>query len=414
MLFKDLKEREGFQINLIKETLSCCKNTEIYKNKDLLHSITTKEDLSSIPFTTKEDLRKHYPFGTLATDFENIIETHMSSGSTGKPTLSFYTAKDLERSSTALAQSWANFGITSSSRVQFCMSYGLYTGAALNTLAIQHLGAFVLPAGIQSTSKQVSLLQDFQIDTMVATPSYYLHFIDYLKLNNIDRNSLNLRVCIVAGEVYSLEIKAQIKKELGVEVYDHYGLCEVNTGIIYECKECGQMAVLDDHVYAEVLDINNQRPVAEREEGELVLTSLEKEATPILRYRTGDVVTFVSNFSRCRNCFGNTLVSRIKSKVGNTIFYKGIKVEPNELRDMIFVFAGGKIFNRIKFIIPQDLFKDPIKVLLASRMEDSSDLIKEIETFVKEKTKVTVSAEIVPYSYFEDFTSTKEKIVQYA
>ena len=114
MLFKDLKEREGFQINLIKETLSCCKNTEIYKNKDLLHSITTKEDLSSIPFTTKEDLRKHYPFGTLATDFENIIETHMSSGSTGKPTLSFYTAKDLERSSTAVAQSWANFGITSS------------------------------------------------------------------------------------------------------------------------------------------------------------------------------------------------------------------------------------------------------------------------------------------------------------
>lgn len=411
MFFKDFQEKVSLQVDLIKATMLICKSSEIYK--DITQEITTIEDFANIPFTTKEDLRKYYPFGTLAIDFENVVETHMSSGTTGKSTLSFYTVKDLEKSSLALSQAWSNFGVTRSSRVQFCMGYGLFSGAPLNTLAIQGLGAFVLPAGIQATSKQVSLLQDFKIDTMVATPSYYLHLIDYLKLNKIERSSLNLKVCIVAGEVYSMDIKAKIKEELGVEIYDHYGLCEVNTGIIYECKECRQMAILDRHVYAEILAVDSHCPVLEGQEGELVLTSLEKEATPILRYRTGDMVTLVSSFSNCHNCFGSTLVSRITRRVGSTIFYKGINVEPNELRDMIFVFAGDSVFNRIKFIIPKDLFKEPIKVLLASKLEDSANLIKDIEAFVKEKTKVTISVEIIPHASFEDFLNTKEKIVFY-
>jgi len=416
LMKKDAKEKKDKRIiEAINHSLKIAFNSKLYKNKfRKLLSVSKLKGIHEIPLTTKKDLRDSYPYGNLAIDFSKVIEMHTSSGTTGKPTLSFYTKKDLEMGSKAISKAWVNFGINNKSRVQFMMSYGLFSGAMLNTYAIQSLGAFVLPSGIQPTAKQVQLLQEFDIDTMVATPSYYLHLYDYLIQNNIPIKSLKLKRGIAAGEVYSDEMKKKISELFCIKIYDHYGLCEVNTGIVYECKKCGGMAVLDDYVYPEIIDPINGELLKERQNGELVLTSLHKEASPIIRYRTGDVTSIKTFFSKCSNCYGSVILDRIKARCDSTIFYKGLKLEPFELRDMIILFMGDKMYNRIKIQIYDDLFKNKPKILLSLKScENNKSILCSLQDYLKEKTGATFLIEEVPYSYFGDITSTKEKIVEY-
>ncbi len=410
---KEAKDRQT--VKAINSTLRIAFLSKLYRTKfKILPKISKLSGIQQIPLTTKNDLRKSYPYGNLATDFSKVIEMHTSSGTTGRPTLSFYTKKDLEEGPKAISIAWANFGINNKSRVQFMMSYGLFSGAMLNTYAIQSLGAFVLPSGIQPTAKQVQLLQEFGIDTMVATPSYYLHLYDHLIQNNIPIKSLKLKRGIVAGEVYSDKMKKKISELFCIKVFDHYGLCEVNTGIIYECKTCGGMAVLDEYVYPEIINPTNGKILKEGQEGELVLTSLHKEASPIIRYRTGDITSIKTFFSKCPNCYGSVILERIKARCDSTIFYKGLKLEPFELRDEIVLFTGDKMYNRIKIQISEDLFKEKPKILLSLKSStNNKSILRALQNHLREKTGVTFLIEEVPYSYFGDVTSTKEKIVEY-
>lgn len=407
-------EKEICTLALLNKTMAVAARSKLYREKFKrvmpLHSLSGFAD---IPFTTKQQLRDWYPYGNLATDFTNVVEMHMTSGTTGKPTLSFYTKKDLEIGSAAIANAWKNFGINKTSRVQFMMSYGLFSGASLNTYAIQSLGAFVLPAGIQSASKQIQLLQDFQIDTIVATPSYYLYLYDYLQQNSISLKDLNLKRGIAAGEAYSDEMKKKISSLFSMPIYDHYGLCEVNTGIIYECKQCGGMAVLDEYVYPEVINPTNCNLLTEGQTGELVLTSLDKEASPIIRYRTGDMTSVKTFFSECLECYGSVILDRIKLRYDSTIFYKGVKLEPFELRDMIICFVGEKMHNRVRIRVNKNPFLEHPKILLSLKLESGRDVLDELKKYLKEKTGVTFEIQEVPYPYFGDFNATKDKIVEY-
>jgi len=409
------KEEKNMQtIRAINSTLEIAFLSKLYKEKfKTIPCISDLSDIQLIPFTTKQDLRDYYPYGNLATDFSNVIEMHTSSGVTGSPTLSFYTKKDLKEGSGAIAKAWANFGINDKSRVQFMMSYGLFSGAMLNTYAIQSLGAFVLPAGIQPTERQVQLLQDFDIDTMVATPSYYLHLYDYLVQNNIPIKSLKLKRGIAAGEVYSDGMKKKISKLFSIKIYDHYGLCEVNTGIVYECRSCGGMAVLDEYVYPEVIDPISGKVLLNGQSGELVFTSLHKEASPVIRYRTGDITSIRTHFSECTECYGRIILERIKSRRNSTIFYKGIKLEPLELKDMVMLFVGEKMYSRIKIQIYEDSFKGHPKILIALKANVGKSILPALQDHLRKRIGVTFIIEEVSYSYFGDVTLTKEKIVEY-
>lgn len=407
------EEKDRQTIEIINSAFKTAFLSKLYKAKfKTLPHISYLSDMQSIPLTTKKDLRDCYPYGNLATDFSNVVEMHTSSGITGSPTLSFYTKNDLEIGSKAISKAWVNFGINNKSRVQFMMSYGLFSGAMLNTYAIQSLGAFVLPAGIQPTAKQVQFLQDFDIDTIVATPSYYLHLYDYLVQNNISIKNLKLKTGIVAGEVYSDKIKKKISDLFSIKIYDHYGLCEVNTGIIYECKTCGGMAVLDEYVYPEIINPVNEK-ILSKGQGELVLTSLYKEASPVIRYRTGDVTSIKTYFSECPECYGRIILERIKSRCDSTIFYKGIKLEPFELRDTIVLFMKDKIYNRVKIQINENVFKEKPKILIALKPNISKSVLRALKNHLKDQTGVTFVIEDVPYHYFGDATSTKEKIIEY-
>ncbi len=405
------KEKDRQIIKAINSILKVAFRSRLYGAKfKTIPQIVSSSDIQKIPFTTKKDLRDFYPYGNLAADFSKVVEVHTSSGTTGKPALSFYTKRDLKKGSEVIARAWRNFGINDKSRVQFIMSYGLFSGAMLNTYAIQILGAFVLPAGIQSTMKQVQLLQEFEIDTIVATPSYFLYLYDYLVQNKISIKKLKLKRGIAAGEIYSDEIKKKISDLFSIKIYDHYGLCEVNTGIIYECQKCGDMVVIDDYVYPEIVDLTTGKVLPEGQIGELVLTSLQKEASPIIRYKTGDVSSIKTYFSNCSRCYGHVLIGRIKSRCDSVVFYKGIKLEPFELRDMIVLFMKDKIYNRIKIKIYKDVFLKKPKIILSLKYNNKLILCS-LQKYLKKKTGITFIIENVPYSYFKDITSTKEKII---
>ncbi len=402
-------------IALLNAALEKAKRTPMYREKLQKSRLTKIEEFEGLPFTTKQDLRQSYPYGNLGVAKEEVIEVHTSSGTSGTPTVSFFTHQDLEVSAKYIAKAWKNFGIKRGSTVQFMMSYGLFSGAALNSYAIQSLGALVVPAGIQPIEKQIAMIREFGVDTIAATPSYYLCIYNYLIENNIDPKSLGLKVGIAAGEAYGDDLKQKISELFGIRIFDHYGLCEVNTGIVYECAKCGGMAVLKDYVYAEVVDPDTGAPLPNGEYGELVLSSTMKDASPILRYRTGDCAALIERSSGCDTCKGSTILSRIRHRIDDTFFYKGLLINPYELRDFIILQSGDGRIDNIKIEVHEDVdgIVHKIQVKLALVVPVSNEeFLAIMERKLYDQTRVHISVEQVPDSYFEK-KSLKIKLVEH-
>lgn len=402
-------------IEQLNAAIECAINTEMYREKLAgKRSVTSEEEFQLLPLTTKEDLRASYPYKNLGVSKQEIIEMHATSGTSGQPTASFFTREDLDKTSEYVAKAWHNFGVNEHSVVQFMMSYGLFSGAALNSYAIQSLGGLIIPAGIQSVEKQMDMIKNFHVDTVAATPSYYLCIYNRLTELGIDPKSLGLKVGIAAGEAYSDELKAKIADLFGIRLYDHYGLCEVNTGIIYECSSCGRMAVIKDYIYAEVIDPVTGDVLPEGQYGELVLTSTMKKASPVLRYRTGDVAAVLGRSSSCQMCHGSTIVSRIKHRIDDAVFYKGLLISPHEVRDLIVLNSDTAVDNvKIQAIKNADDIIEKIRVKIALVAPGSNpEFIAGIEQKLRVITSVSMQVEQVPKSYFNQ-KSLKVKLVEY-
>ncbi|KKQ87731.1 MAG: Phenylacetate-CoA ligase [Berkelbacteria bacterium GW2011_GWA2_38_9] len=401
------------QLCFLNETFRVARNSELYKLK--LRKCPTKLDdiaeLENIPFTTKKELRDCYPFGSLAVPIKDVVELHTSSGTTGKATLSYLTRGDLKVGSQAISESWKCFGINNKSRVQFMMSYGLFSGAPLNTYAIQELGALVVPAGIQPAEKQIQMLIDFKIDTVVATPGYYFYLFDYLKEKGISLQKLSLKRGIAAGEIYSDAVRKKIEDNFKFEIFDHYGLCEVNTGIAYECKFKNGLHVLDEYVLPEIINPKNCQVLPSNTDGELVLTTLNKKASPLIRYRTGDVTALKSGKCLCgRN---SVRIERIKRRVDDLIFIKGIKIDPHELKEHIFEVANDRIYNDIKIIIRNGYSKHGPEILLTLKNVSDINLLSTVQKSLKDKTLLTFDIKHVERDYFRRGQNNKVKFIEH-
>lgn len=401
------------RLALLEATLAHARRAPLYADKlgAAPRALGSLAELHDLPLTTKAELRDAQPFGALAVPLDDVIEVHTSSGTTNTPVPSFFTRDDLAVGSAAIAEAWRAFGIDRGSRVQFAMAYGLFSGAQLNTYALQHLGAFVLPAGIQSTYRHVQLLADYRIDTMVATPGYYLHLADFLDERDVPRASLALTRGIAAGEVYAEEVRGAIERRLGIRVFDHYGLCEVNTGIAYECEHRTGLHVLDDYVIAEVVDPVTGAPVADGVEGELVLTSLRKQASPVIRYRTGDVTRLRTDPCPCGRATAR--IDRIRRRVDDLLFIKGIKVDPHELKAMVLAAAGDRIAADVQLVVhARDAAHGP-RVLVALKRPGDADLLAELQHLLRERIGLRFCVENVDASYFDRETRMKLKVVEY-
>ena len=290
------------------------------------------EDLARFPFTTKADLRDTYPFGMFAVPMDRIVRIHASSGTTGKPTVVGYTAKDIDTWAQLMARSIRAAGARPGDKVHVAYGYGLFTGGLGAHYGAERLGLAVIPLGGGMTERQVQLIRDFEPDIIMVTPSYMLAIADEMERQGIDPRSSSLRIGIFGAEPWSAEMRRSIESRLALEAIDLYGLSEVmGPGVAQECIETKDgLTVWEDHFYPEIVDPASGAPLADGENGELVFTSLTKEALPVIRYRTRDLTRLLPPTARAMR-----RMERISGRSDDMLIIRGVNVFPSQIEVLI-------------------------------------------------------------------------------
>ena len=339
------EEIEQLQLERLQATLNrVYKNVTCYRNKFNEQGIVPEDvqslaELSKLPFTTKEDLRLNYPYGMFAVPLREVVRIHSSSGTTGKPTVVGYTKRDIKVWSNLVARFMTGAGVTSDDVVQIAFGYGLFTGAFGLHYGSELIGASVIPMGAGNTEKQIMIMQDYKTTALVSTPSYAVTIAERIEKMGIDPKSLSLKVGLFGGEPWSESMRREIESRLGISATDNYGLSEViGPGVAGECRlKCG-MHLAEDAFIAEIIDPESGQALPPGSVGELVLTSLTKEAFPMVRYRTRDITSL--DYTKC-DC-GRTTV-RMRKTMGRSddmLIIKGVNVYPSQIEDVLFAVEG--------------------------------------------------------------------------
>lgn len=289
-------------------------------------------DLRKFPFTTKADLRDAYPFGMLAVPRERCVRIHASSGTTGKPTVVGYTKNDIDTWAHVMARSIRASGARPGDMVHVSYGYGLFTGGLGAHYGAERLGLTVVPFGGGQTERQVQLLNDFRPDLIMVTPSYMLAIADEFERQGLDPRECSLRIGIFGAEPWTNDMRAKIEQRLGLEAVDIYGLSEVmGPGVANECIETKDgPTIWEDHFYPEIVDPETGEPVPEGEFGELVFTSLTKEALPIVRYRTRDLTRLLPGTARTMR-----RMQKITGRSDDMMIVRGVNVFPTQIEELI-------------------------------------------------------------------------------
>lgn len=340
--------------------------------------IRTLADVSKLPFTDKSDLRDTYPFGMFALPLDEVVRIHSSSGTTGKPIVVGYSRGDINTWTECTARVAAAAGVHRGDLVDMAFLYGMFTGGWGMHYGIERLGATIIPAGSGQTERHLMMMSDFGTTVLVSTPSYALYLAEQGAAAGVDFSALPIRLGLFGGEPCSDKLKAEIESKLGIRATDNYGLSEVmGPGVAGEC-ECGcGLHVAEDHILAEVIDPNTGAILPYGEEGELVLTTLTKEAFPVLRYRTHDLT--VLDPARCE-C-GRTLVrmSKVRQRTDDMLIIRGVNVFPSQIEDVLFRIEGV----RPHYLIVVDRKKnlDDLEVRIEVEEAVFSDIMADMVAF---------------------------------
>ena len=289
-------------------------------------------DLAKFPFTTKKDLRDSYPFGMFAVPREQVARIHASSGTTGKPTVVGYTLKDIDIWAGVVARSIRAAGARPGDILHNSYGYGLFTGGMGVHYGAEKLGLTVVPFGGGQTERQIQLIQDFQPTIITVTPSYMLAIADEVERQGIDPKSLSLRIGIFGAEPWTNEMRSAIEARMGIDAVDIYGLSEVmGPGVANECIETKDgPTIWEDHFYPEIIDPDTGEPVPDGQEGELVFTSLTKEALPIIRYRTRDLTRLLPGTARTMR-----RMQKITGRSDDMMIIRGVNVFPTQIEELL-------------------------------------------------------------------------------
>jgi len=333
---KPINELKELQLKKLKKLINYVyKNNKFYNTKlkeaqIKPDNIKTLKDIEKLPFLTKQDLRNYYPFGLVCTQMDEIVEIHASSGTTGKPIVGSYTRKDVELWGEVMARSlWAN-GVRKNDRMQNAYGYGFFTGAHGFEKGAQKIGAMVITISSGNTQRQINVMKDFGSTVLACTPSYSLHIAEVAEEMGFNPSKdFNLRIGTMGAESWSDEIRNNIEKRWGIKAYEHYGLTEIiGPGIVSECKE-KKLHINADHFLPEIIDPDTGEKLSTGEEGELVFTTLTKEAFPVIRFRTRDLAIYYEEKCNC----GRTLPiqSRIRGRSDDMMKVKGVIVFPSQI-----------------------------------------------------------------------------------
>ena len=339
------EELEQLQLERLQATINrAYKNVTCYRNKFremgiVPEDIRSMADLAQLPFTTKEDLRLNYPYGMFAVPLREVVRIHASSGTTGKATVVGYTKNDIKTWSNLVARFMTAAGVTHDDVVQITFGYGLFTGAFGLHYGAETIGASVIPTSAGNTDKQIAIMHDYRSTVLVGTPSYALTIADRMEQLGVDPKTLALRVGLFGGEPWSEALRREIESRLFISATDNYGLSEViGPGVAGECPHKNGMHLAEDTFLAEIIDPDTGRVLPLGSVGELVLTTLTKEALPMIRYRTRDITSL--DYSPCP-C-GRTMV-RMKKTMGRSddmLIIRGVNVFPSQVEEVLFAIEG--------------------------------------------------------------------------
>ncbi|HKE60679.1 MAG TPA: phenylacetate--CoA ligase [Pyrinomonadaceae bacterium] len=331
------------------------------------NSIQSRRDLARLPFTTKHDLRDHYPFSLLAVPMKQVVRLHASSGTTGKPTVVAYTRNDLELWTEMMARSYAAAGVTEEDVVHNAYGYGLFTGGLGFHYGAERIGAAVIPISGGNTRRQLMLMRDFGSTVLCATPSYSLLIAEVAREERFDLHSLPLKVGIFGAEPWSEQMRAEIEARLGLVALNCYGLSEViGPGVAIECPEKNGMHIFEDHFIPEIIDPDTGEQLPDGDMGELVFTCVTKEALPLVRYRTRDRTRLHREKCGC----GRTTVrmERIVGRTDDMIIVRGVNVFPSQIETVLL--QVGNVEPHYQIIVDRSVdYMDELDVLVEAPAE---------------------------------------------
>lgn len=331
---------------------------ELKFNYDDVRSL---DDLRRLPFTIKQDLRDNYPYGLFAVPLRDVVRVHSSSGTSGQATVVGYTRNDIKTWSNLVARVITAAGVTKNDVIQIAFGYGLFTGGFGLHYGAELVGTSVIPISSGNTKRQIQIMKDFKTTALVCTPSYALVMADTMMEMGINPNGLSLRYGLFGGEPWSEGMRREINEKLGIIATDNYGLSEVmGPGVSGECLECNGLHINEDHFLLEILDPITLEPVPEGEVGELVITTLTKEAFPMIRYRTRDLTRFIPGPCAC----GRTMrrMQRVMGRSDDMLIIKGVNVFPMQIETVLFEVEGVEPHYQI--IVDRENHTDRITVLV--------------------------------------------------
>jgi phenylacetate-CoA ligase len=386
------EEKEELQLRRLKNVVKrAYENVPYYKELFDEAGITpddiqTLKDIEKIPFTTKTEMRKTYPFGLFAVPEEDIVEIHSTSGTTGKPTVSGYTEKDLDIWGEIVARALTMAGATKKDRIQNSYGYGLFTGG----LGIHHgakkLGATLIPMSAGNTKRQIDVMKDFETTILTCTPSYAAYLAEALEKEGLTGDDISLKAGIFGAEMWTEELRDNIEKSLKITATNIYGLTEImGPGVSHECQEKNGLHIQDDHFYPEIINPETGETLDYGEKGELVLTTLTREGIPILRFRTKDITTLRKEKCPC----GRTTVrmDRITGRSDDMMKIRGVIVFPSQIEKALLSIDGLLPVYQIIATRPKTLDELEIQVEVSESL--FSDEVKHMEN-IQQKIAKTV------------------------
>ncbi len=362
--------------------------------------IQTIADLRKLPFTAKDDLRDNYPFGLFATPLDEVIRVHASSGTTGKPTVVGYTWKDIDLWASIMARALTCAGAHHGDMVHNAYGYGLFTGGLGAHYGAEKLGATVIPVSGGNTRRQITIMKDFGSTVLLSTPSYALNLAEAMGEMEIDPSSLSLRVGIFGAEPWSENMREEVERKLNIKAVDIYGLSEVmGPGVAMECLQTTRgMHVFEDHFLPEIIDPDTGEVLPAGEHGELVFTTLTKEAFPIIRYRTKDISRLIYDTCEC----GRTLVrmEKVTGRTDDMLIIRGVNVFPSQIEHVLMGIKGVEPHYQI--VVERQANLDTMLVqvevseaIFSDEIRKLEKLTRKIEAEIKDMLGVTCNVKLV-------------------
>jgi phenylacetate-CoA ligase len=377
--------------------------------------IRSLDDLRRLPFTEKQDLRDNYPYGLFAVPLRDVVRVHSSSGTSGQATVVGYSRNDIKTWSNLVARVITAAGVTKNDVIQIAFGYGLFTGGFGLHYGAELIGTSVIPISAGNTKRQIQIMQDFKTTALVCTPSYALVLADTMMEMGINPNGLSLRYGLFGGEPWSEAMRHEIHQKLGIIATDNYGLSEVmGPGVAGECLECNGLHINEDHFLLEILNPQTFEPVAEGEVGELVITTLTKEAFPMIRYRTRDLTRFIPGPCPC----GRTMkrMQRVLGRTDDMLIIKGVNVFPMQIEKVLFEVEGTEPHYQI--VVERENHADKITVMVEvmesiffDEMKKQRQVIDSIKSRLASEVGVNVDVKLVEEKSLERSEGKAKRVV---